>query len=171
MELNKTLKATEQKYLDLSQKIVDECELELYDLEYVPGNSTLRVFIMDPATKTAELDDCVKVDRAFSPYCEELEWIPDNFILEVSSPGVYRSLKTRKHFELAQNEIIECVIFGSLNDEQMKSLDKKKGKGNKFRGILKEIQEENIIMDLDGQDLTLSFEQIKKANLDPDITG
>ena len=110
MELTKNLSQTEQKYTELAMKIVAECDLELYDLEFVQGSSTLRVFIRDPKTNTAEIDDCVKVDRAFSPYCEDLEWIPDNFILEVSSPGVYRSLKRLDHFE-AESEVLLVVRF------------------------------------------------------------
>jgi len=171
MELTKNLSQTEQKYTELAMKIVAECDLELYDLEFVQGSSTLRVFIRDPKTNTAEIDDCVKVDRAFSPYCEDLEWIPDNFILEVSSPGVYRSLKRLDHFEAAIGSIISCSIHGKLTDDQLAGLNKKSAKGNKLRGILKEISEEKIVMDIDGQMLSLSFEQIKRANLDPDING
>lgn len=171
MELVKSLSKVEQKYTDLSLKVVAECGLELYDLEFVPSSSILRVFIRDPQTNSAEIDDCVKVDRAFSPYCEELEWIPDNFVLEVSSPGVYRGLKKIEHFEAAKGSIISCSILGKLTETQIGNLSKKASKGNKLRGTLKEVTQENIEMDIDGNILSLSFEQIKKANLDPDING
>ena len=112
MELAKSLSKTEQRYTDLSLKVIEECGLELYDLEFAAGSSTLRVFIRDPQTNSAEIDDCVKVDRAFSPYCEELEWIPDNFVLEVSSPGIYRGLKKLEHFEVANEN---GATLGKLN--------------------------------------------------------
>ena len=58
----------EQKFFDLTEKIVKENSYALYDVEYLSGSSTLRVFIMDPKTKTAVIEDCIKVDRAFDPY-------------------------------------------------------------------------------------------------------
>tara|TARA_Y100000590_G_scaffold417296_1_gene516903 strand:+ start:22 stop:540 length:519 start_codon:yes stop_codon:yes gene_type:complete len=172
MELSKKRTGLEAKFFDLSQKIVSECGYEIYDLDYITGSSTLRVFIMDPKTNSALIDDCIKVDRAFNPYCETEDWIPDDFVLEVSSPGVYRSLKTLTHFEMAKGQIVTCSITGDLSDEQKNQLNNKKlSSSKKFRGELKEVNNEYFEIELNGLSLKLAFDQVKKANLDPDFAG
>jgi ribosome maturation factor RimP len=169
MELEKKRTGVELKLYELTENIVKENELELYDAEYISGSSTLRVFVMDPATNSAVIEDCIKVDRAFNPYCETEEWIPNDFVLEVSSPGVYRSLKTLKHFESAVGDIIACTISGNLTPDQSANLDKGLKNSKKFRGILVDVKETEINIDLQGTNLNLAFEQIKKASLDPDL--
>lgn len=168
MDLNRQRTGVEKRLFELASSIVQENNLELYDCDYIAGSSTLRVFIMNPETKSAVIDDCVLIDRAFTPYCEE-DWVPEDFVLEVSSPGVYRSLKTQKHFEISLNEIISCVILGELSEEQQGKLKKSDKKAKKFRGKLLAVKEEEIVLDINGAELDLKFAQIKKANLDPDF--
>lgn len=168
MELNKVRSGLELKLYNLALQIVTENEYVLYDIEYVSNSSTLQVYIMDPATKSAIIEDCIKVDRAFSPYCDEETWIPNDFVLEVSSPGVFRSLKTLDHFKSAVNEIVSLSIQGHLDElEQAKSKNLKNAK--KFRGKLLEVTEEYIIIDSNSIELKISYKQMKKAGLDPDI--
>lgn len=169
MELERKRTGVELKLYELTKNIVKENELELYDAEYVSGSSTLRVFVMDPATNSAVIEDCIKVDRAFNPYCETEEWIPNDFVLEVSSPGVYRSLKTLKHFEAVVGDTITCTISGNLTLDQSENLGKGLKNSKKFRGILIDVNEKEINIDLQGTNLNLAFEQIKKASLDPDL--
>ncbi len=168
MELVKNRTGVEEKFYKIVEKVVDENQYQLYDFEYISGSSTLRVFIMDKETQTAVIEDCIKVDRAMSPYFEE-EWVPNDVVLEVSSPGMYRSLKTLAHFELALNKRIACSIRGKLDEQLVEGAPKSVKKGNAFIGILKNINEENIIIDIDGFELALTFEQMKKANLEPEL--
>jgi len=171
LDINKSLSGKELQFFELSKKIVEECGYELYDMEYISGSSTLRVFIMDSATKTAVIEDCVKVDRGFTPYCETEEWIPDDFVLEVSSPGVYRDIKSIKHFELAAGEFVLLKIDphkleGSLRD-QLKELGVLTSL--KLRAKVVEANEEAVNVDVDGEQITIPFVIIKKANLDPEV--
>ena len=171
MDLVKKRTGIELKLFELTSKIVDENGYDLYDLEYIKGSSTLRVFIMDPETKSAIIEDCVKVDKAFTPYCEDPDysWIPDDFMLEVSSPGVYRVLKTINHFNEAVGSIIAVAVNGKLSDEQLKNLNFGNKNISKLRGNLKVVEDKIIIINVNGVDIELSFDQIKKANLDPDM--
>ena len=171
MDLERKRTGVELKFYELTKLIVAENGYELYDVDYISGSSTLRVFIMDPKTNSALIEDCVKVDRAYNPYCETEEWIPDDFILEVSSPGVYRVLKTREHFEMALNESIEVAISGKLTSEQAAGLSKQDASKTKLRGKLLAVNEENISIEYAGKELSIGFKQMKKANLDPDING
>lgn len=169
MELEKKRTGNELKFYELTLKIVESFDYELYDLEYVAGSSTLRVFIMDPETKTAVIEDCIKVDRAFDEYVETENWIPNDFVLEVSSPGMYRKLKTYKHFELAIGQIISVTITGKLSEGQAIELPKALKNQSQFRGTLLETSTDKILIETTDAKVELSFSQIKKASLDPDF--
>lgn len=171
MELNRKKSGLGQKFHDLTKQIVSECGYVLYDDEYIPGSSTLRVYIMDAETKTAVIEDCIKVDRAFNPHCETLEWIPDDFVLEVSSPGVYRSLKTVEHFETSIGEVILVGLSKDLDLAEGVKLPKSVTKSKKVRGELLEINENGIIINIEDQKVGIEFSKIKKASLDPDLHG
>lgn len=158
--------ALEKKLRELSQTVADETGYELYDVEYIKSSKTLRVYIADKETGSALIEDCVAVDRGFTPHVEEAEWIPDDFVLEVSSPGVYRKLKSEKHFKDALGEIILVDLSKSLEGD---SLPKKLKGAKRVRGVLKECDNEKIILDADGTELEIGFASVKKANLDPDL--
>jgi ribosome maturation factor RimP len=159
----------EAKFLELATQIVEENGYDLYDLDYIPGNQTLRVFIQNRETKTADLNDCVTIDRAFSEPVDTLEWMPSELILEVSSPGVYRKLKTRPHFDSAIGETIAVVIRGKI-DEAKNQVKPGLLKQKKFRGELLESKEDEIIIDVDDEQIIIDKELIKKANVDPDFS-
>ena len=168
MELDKPKSTLESKYWEICREVVSQNELRLYDVEYVSSSSILRVFIFDEKTKTAIIEDCVKIDRAMTPYLEQ-DWVADNLVLEVSSPGMYRSLKTMAHFESALSKTISINLIGKLNEEQAANLSTKLKKANKFRGELKAVNEKEIQINIDSVDVHVGFEQIKRANLDPDF--
>lgn len=126
---------------------------------------------MDPKTKSAVIEDCVKVDREFTPYCETEEWIPEDFVLEVSSPGVYRELRNPRHFELSQGEMISCkLVMPLVSDElagQLQVLNYKTTQS--LRGKLVSCSQEGIEIEVGEKKLFLAYSRLKKVNLDPDI--
>lgn len=168
MEFDKKRTGVEEKFFNVCREVTIENGYELYDFEYIPGSTTVRLFIMDPETNSAVIEDCVKVDRALTPYFEE-DWVPDDVVLEVSSPGVYRSLKTREHFEKAKGEFILLTVTKALLQDEIESLPKKLNKRKKFRGKLVDIIYNILKIDLDGLVLDIDIEQVKKASLDPDL--
>lgn len=168
MELIRKRTGLEEKFFAICEAVTKELGYAIYDMDYIQGSSTVRLFIMNPETKTAVIEDCIKVDRATTEYFEE-DWVPEDIVLEVSSPGVYRSLKTRENFEAAVGDIISCTITGSLEAEFLEGAPKSVKNGKAFRGILKEFNEEKILLEIDGFNLEISIEQIKKANLDPEL--
>lgn len=164
--IGEALSSLETKFLELTQAIVSETGYELYDVEYIKGSKTLRVYIADKETGSALIEDCVAVDRAFTEHVEAAEWIPDDFILEVSSPGVYRTLKSLEHFQNAEGELISVELKSRLEGD---SLPKKLKGSKRIRGVLKNSDLEKVMLEVDGYELELGVQDIKKANLDPEI--
>src|SRR5690606_32231730 len=118
MEINQERSGLEKKFFLMCEPVVQEAGYRLYDLEYITSQKLLRLYIQDPRTGSALIDDCVKVDHALTEPFEKETWIPEDVVLEVSSPGVYRHLANLEHFQMSIGEIIAVVIMGQLSDEQ-----------------------------------------------------
>ena len=86
------------------EPIMTENNFELVDVEYVKeaGNWYLRAYVDKEGGIT--LDDCELVNRAWSDIMDEQDFIPDAYILEVSSPGLGRQLKKEKDFKRSIGE-------------------------------------------------------------------
>ena len=87
----------ESRTEQLLEPIVKEYGVEIYDVEYVKEGSDyyLRAYI--DKTGGVNITDCENVSRALSDALDVEDYIPDAYILEVSSPGLGRTLKKDKH--------------------------------------------------------------------------
>jgi len=152
----------QKKFYDLVKGVVNDKNLCLYDLDYFPGNGELKVFIYSSETKTAQIEDCVSIDRALTPFIDSLEWMPEKLTLEVSSPGVYRNLKTLEHFDMAIGELIAI----NLNSAGRKEFD---FKNKNFIGELFSFDQKGIEVDCDGARLKIPYEYLKSANIEAEM--
>ncbi|MCB9091043.1 MAG: hypothetical protein H6621_11630 [Halobacteriovoraceae bacterium] len=175
MEVKRT--GLEQKFFELCYPVVAELNYTLYDMDYLNGQKLLRLFIMDDKTQTAVIEDCVKVDRELTPFFENNEWIPEDIVLEVSSPGLYRKLRTLQHFEWSIGERIAVKYRGEL--ELTEELKKEKALKNKVLvGEVKEIQPQGdgnfeIIFDVELKNnnavININSQQIVSAHWEPQL--
>jgi ribosome maturation factor RimP len=166
MVLRTARTGTDLKIYDLCKDVVLETGLELYDLDFNDKSKDLKIYIQN-AEGTAELTDCIKVDRALSPYFETEEWMPSEITLEVSSPGLFRDLTEVEHFENVVGENIKITTKRPL--ESCVEIDGKRFlKGKKFVGKLSSLGEDKGTINIEIKDvlINLSFEDIKKASLE-----
>ena len=101
----------EAKAENLLLPITQNFGIEIYDVEYVKEGSDwyLRAFIDKPEGVT--IIDCENVSRAFSDALDREDFIPDAYILEVSSPGLGRTLKKDRHFEKSLGQEVEVKLY------------------------------------------------------------
>jgi ribosome maturation factor RimP len=84
------------------EPIVAAAALTLYDVDHSGG--TLRVFVDGPEGVTlAQLDE---LSRTVSVALDVADPIPGHYTLEVSSPGLERSLRRPEHFAGAVGEVV-----------------------------------------------------------------
>lgn len=83
----------ESRTEELLTPIAEVNQVEIYDVEYVKEGSDyyLRAYIDKP--EGVNILDCENVSRALSEALDKADFIPDAYILEVSSPGLGRTLK------------------------------------------------------------------------------
>lgn len=159
----------ELKFYDIALKVLSDLGLEMYDLEWNAPSGELRLFIMDPKTKTALIEDCVKVDRAFSPYIDGETWMPENLTLEVSSPGLFRYLTSVEHFRGVIGEEITLALVKKIDESLYPDFPKVLRNNLKIKVKLLEVKDESIVFDARGVKVEIPFTQIKKANLETDF--
>ena len=167
----------EKKFFELCSKLVEENGFSLYGLDYRPGQQLLCLFIENPETKTAVLDDCALIDRAMTPFVEESDWMPEELTLEVSSPGVYRDVFEGMQFADLVGERISFALFPKIEETMFvgKGTDKevKQWKGQKkVIGYLISFskEDEKIVISPSKESefkVELSLEEVKKANVEP----
>lgn len=119
--------------------------VEVYDVEYVKeGNDWyLRAYI--DKQEGVNIIDCENVSRALSDALDKEDFIPDAYILEVSSPGLGRALKKDKHLQRSIGEEVEIRLF--------KPIDKSK----EFAGVLTAFDDKQLTI-MEG-DMPRTFER------------
>lgn len=150
----------------------------LWDIEFVgsPAGRTLRVYIDKQGGQGAEggvsIDDCSKVSRELNQILDGDDLIPGgNYNLEVSSPGVERTLKEPWHFESAIGKKISVKAFAPLVQFNPQLQNNKEFERTKqAQGQLLGVDEKNIRLLLNetgGSEVAVSvpFEQITKAHV------
>ena len=105
----------EQKTEALLAPIMERTGFELVDVEYVKEGSDyfLRAYI--DKEEGVNINDCEAVSRALSDALDQEDFIPDAYILEVSSPGLGRTLKKDRHLEKSIGEDVEIKLFKALD--------------------------------------------------------
>lgn len=100
------------------EKIIAGTALELVDVEYVrERNWYLRVFIDKQGG--IDLEDCQAVSEKLSKILDEKDPISDNYLLEVSSPGLDRVLKKEKDFVRYQGRDVDIHFFKPHNGTKL----------------------------------------------------
>lgn len=89
--------------------------VEIYDVEYVKEGSDyyLRAYI--DKKEGVSIIDCENVSRALSEALDKEDFIPDAYILEVSSPGLGRTLKKDKHLQKSLGMEVEIKLFKPID--------------------------------------------------------
>jgi ribosome maturation factor RimP len=136
---------------------IEALGFELLELEHFKagrGGGVLRVFIDRPGGVTVE--DCATVSHAVSQVLEMEDPIKGNYTLEVSSPGFDRILRKRAHFERFLGERIFAELKLPIEGRR------------RFVGRLKSVDDDSIVIEVDGQAHDLPLERIQKARLRPE---
>ncbi|MFC8574552.1 ribosome maturation factor RimP, partial [Heyndrickxia sporothermodurans] len=96
---------------ELVTPIIQDMKLDLVDIEYVKEgkNWFLRVFI--DKENGIDIEECGIVSERLGEKLDELDPIPNNYFLEVSSPGAERPLKKEKDFKQAVGKNVNISTY------------------------------------------------------------
>lgn len=114
--------------------------------------STLQV-MAEAEDGTMTVEACAKISREISVILDVEDPINSEYVLEVSSPGLDRPLTRLKDFRNYTGYEIRVELNEAVNSRK------------RYRGILLGAEEDYILMNVDGEQIKLKYEDILKAKL------
>jgi ribosome maturation factor RimP len=148
---------SKQELIRLLEPTIERMGYELTDLELKLGGRSGLVRVFIDQDEGVDIDDCEAVSRQVSAILDIEDPLPGNYTLEVSSPGLDRTLTKPAHFQRFMGEDVRVKLRFPLS-----------GRRN-FRGALKSADEENIEVEVDGESHKFPIATIESARLVPSL--
>ena len=137
----------------LVEPILADLGLELYDLEFAGG--VLRVTIDTPPGQPAgvDIDRIALVNRTLGRALDHDDVVPGRYTLEVTSPGLERTLRTPAHFAREVGKSVNVRLISALDGRR------------RFNGLLLAATdtEAQIRLDESGETVAVPLSAIEKA--------
>ncbi len=137
--------------------VLEEVSLELVDVEFRPSGRRwlLRIFIDKPGGVT--IADCEWVSREVDRLLDVQDVIDHPYVLEVSSPGLTRSLKSKEDFERYEGRVCRIVTREAIEGRI------------EFKGTIAGVDGEDVEIRGEKAGFRIPLSAIKKANLELEI--
>ncbi|MCZ6828469.1 MAG: ribosome maturation factor RimP [Gammaproteobacteria bacterium] len=147
--------AKEQQIQELLEPTVEALGFAIWGLEYLSqGRHTLLRLYID-GENGVNVDDCATVSRQVSSVLDVEDPISGKYTLEVSSPGLDRLLFQLEQYPDYAGEWIEIRLRVPFEGRR------------KFKGTLKGIEGEDIVVLIDEQEFLLPHSSIDRAQVKP----
>lgn len=129
------------------KKVVESHGAELYDTEVASedGHTVYRVYILKDGG--VDLDLCADISRDLSPMLDVYPPVSGQYYLEVSSPGIERTLKKPEHFERSVGEKVYLKLSS----------------GDRVKGTLKGFENGEVILETEHGEERFPLSEIRKA--------
>ncbi|MGR8940277.1 MAG: ribosome maturation factor RimP [Gammaproteobacteria bacterium] len=150
------MKQAPEHLVALIEPVVEGLGYECVGIEYHPHpkHGLLRIYI--DSENGILVDDCSRVSHQVSGVLDVEDPIPDNYQLEVSSPGADRPFFKISQFERFKGSTVQVNLFKAI------------GGRKRITGLIEKVEEDNITLNENGQSLEVPFSAISKARLVPD---
>ncbi len=135
------------------KKMVDALSYSIVELNVVPAKNSIKVSVViaHKGSETVGINDCAKVHRLLLPYFEEALNSEDVY-MEVTSPGMERTLKNAAEFSLFLGRGVK-VWYTEISDW--------------IHGTILIADEKSVTVKITdgGEDKVFPYEKIAKAKL------
>jgi ribosome maturation factor RimP len=132
--------------------IVEGLGLSVYDVTLTGGDRpTLAVLVDRPGERGVDLEELETATRTVSAALDAMDPVHGRYLLEVSSPGLERPLRTPDHYAGAIGEVVTC---------KTRDAD---GHTSRLRGILAAADTDAITITTDAGDLTVALDAVDAA--------
>ena len=134
-------------------KYLFEENLELYDINIVnfPNISKIEVYVY--STSSLDYKTIERLNFQIQRLLEEFNIQKGTYELIVSSPGVERLLKTSRHYEISQQELIKVKLIEPINNEYV------------LYGTLNKVEGESIYLNIQDNEINIPINNIKKSRI------
>ena len=143
----------------IAKPILSDEGLELVDIEYRRESRGWVLRLTMDKTGGVTLDDCTRVNQEVGRNLDVEDFISTPYVLEVSSPGLNRSLKRIEDFMKYRNQIVRVKTFNPIENRRH------------FKGKLLDVSENWIKIGMEGRVFQIPLFNVSKANLEMDLFG
>ena len=135
--------------------VVESMGFVFWGLEYIAQgrHTTLRIYI--DHENGINVDDCAAVSRQISAVMDVEDPIAQEYTLEVSSPGMDRPLFTLEHYQRYVGEWVDLRLRLPFEGRR------------KFKGVMVNIEGQDIVVRVDQHEYLLPIDLIEKAHVIP----
>ena len=137
---------------DLVSPVADSLGYMLWDVEYVKEGADMLLRITIDKPEGVDIEDCEKMARAVDPIIDEADPIEVSYKMEVSSPGIERSLTRPEHFTACMGEKIEVKLYAPIDGKKQ------------IVGILTAADEKTVTVTVDEDTVVLEKSAVAKVS-------
>ena len=132
---------------------------EVWGVEYRPRTpgAALKVFIDSPDGVT--IDDCERVSNQISALLDVEDPIVESYRLEVSSPGLDRTLFRPEQYTASVGERVDVRLAFPFEGRR------------RFEGELAGVEGDDVVVRIEGDEYLLPFGQIQRTRIVPDFAA
>ncbi len=121
------------------ETIIDEHGDMLVDMEYVKekGQNYLRIYV-DRQPNGIDIDEIAALSELVSEKLDTIDPdpLPDPYVLELSSPGAERPVKTEADWKRALNDYVHIGLYQKIDDKKV------------YEGTLKYYNNDEIVLEV-----------------------
>ena len=141
--------------IELASPLAKELNLELVDAVFQTNKNPpiLRIDVRNLATDTS-LENCEQMSRVLEEKLDLDEIIPGAYVLEVSSPGVSRTLSTEREFKAFKGFAVTIKTFAPHKNHKQ------------WQGRLQKRDETAVHINQKGKAIAIPRDLIAKVELD-----
>ncbi len=149
--------AMDRRLAEIITPVIEDMGFELVRLRLMSGKTDTLQILAERPEGGIEVDDCARISTAVSAVLDVEDPIMDQYMLEVSSPGIDRPLTRLKDFETFEG--YEAKI------ETTELIDGRR----RFKGVLAGVEGDEVLINIDqnGEEVTvgLNFDWLSDAKL------
>ncbi len=138
---------------DLAEAVTRRRSLLLWDVEMggQQGSVVIRVYV-DSDSGGVDLDTVAEVSEEISRGLDLRDPIGGRYTLEVSSPGLERTLRDRHHFE-------SCVGRTVV----MKTKERMRADSHRLEGVIADAGPDSVRLEVESDQVEVPYDEIKSA--------
>ncbi len=138
----------------LIQPVADQLGYELVRVRLMGGSRlTLQVMAERRDRRAMRVEDCARLSREISPVLDLADPIPDEYSLEVSSPGIDRPLMKPADYARFAGHTAKVELDAPIDGRR------------RFQGDIATADDEMVTLAIDGAPVALPVAQIKSGKL------
>ena len=149
--------AIDRRLADIITPVIEGLGFELVRVRLMGGKTRILQIMVDRPEGGIEVDECAQVSTAVSAVLDVEDPIEDNYILEVSSPGIDRPLTRLKDFDM--------WVEYEARLETTEMIDGRR----RFKAVLQGTEGDEVLIEIEegGESITigLKFDWLSDAKL------